>query len=433
MVLKNHLISNILLVGGIALLVKIISFFKESIVASLFGLSELLDTYYIAVLIPTFVQNVFLGAFKNMFIPNYVIELSTTKQKGSFQSFTFLSITVLVVILALLAFIFVHFFLENVFPNHDEAFYQLIRNQFYIVIPCLFFWGYSGFLSGLLEIKNKFFASSMSQFLGPVTIILCLTLFRSVFGDLVLAWSLTISSFTGFTYLLIMSLVQKTLQFNSIKINKNIALMLKQYPPKVTSSLLTGINPFVDKFFAAQLVVGSISAIAYGTKIPAFTVAILILAIGNVLLPHFSKIINQDLEKAFNLLFKTLKIVFSFGVGAALITIIFSNDIIRILFERNEFSPENTLVVAKIQRIALVYVPFYLCTLICVKFLTAFNKNKFMAWTSLWNLILNLTLNFILVKYYAVYGLVLSTTIVYITASIIYVTYTYKLYRKHFV
>jgi putative peptidoglycan lipid II flippase len=228
-----------------------------------------------------------------------------------------------------------------------------------------------------------------------------------------------------------MGLLQKVVVFSRPKINDNIKVMLRQYTPKVTSGLLTGINPFVDQFFAAQLIVGSISAINYGTKIPAFTVGILILAIGNVILPHFSKLIHEDLEKAYNQLFKILKTVLFGSILIIVLAIYLSDDIIRILFERNEFTKEDTFIVANIQRIALVYVPFYLCTLVCVNFLTAINKNRFMAWTSLWNLILNLIMNIILVKYLAVYGLVLSTTIVYILASVIYVGYTYNLYRKH--
>tara|TARA_R110002049_G_scaffold197763_1_gene367831 strand:- start:7584 stop:8936 length:1353 start_codon:yes stop_codon:yes gene_type:complete len=432
-VLRKPLVLNMLLVGGISLLVKLIGFYKETIVASYFGLSELLDTYYIAVLIPTFIQNVFIGALKNLFIPNYVTELKTTQQRGSFQSYTFIAITVLIISLTLSALVFTEFLLEYSFPGHNEKYYQLIRNQVYVALPCLFFWGYSGFLSGLLEIKDKFLKSSISQFFVPIVIILCLVFFRPQFGDMVLVAGLTLGSLVSFIYLLIVSIPEKTIEFGRIKINKNIKSMLNQYTPKVTSGLLTGINPFVDQFFAAQLVVGSISAIQYGTKIPAFTVGILILAIGNVLLPHFSKLITEDLERAYLQLFKILKIVFIGSLLISIFTIILSYDIVRILFERNEFDNDDTVIVSLIQKISLIYVPFYLCTLVCVNFLTAINRNKFMAWTSFWNLLLNIIMNIILVKYYAVYGLVWSTTIVYTISSFIYVGYTYKQFKRHLI
>ena len=154
------------------------------------------------------------------------------------------------------------------------------------------------------------------------------------------------------------------------------------------------------------------------------------LALGKVFLPYFSRAIVDNLKKAYHDLFKVLKIVFG---GSLIITVIFfiwSHEIIELLFERGKFTSADTLVVGNIQKIAFLYVPFFLCTLVCVKFLTAANKNKFMAWVSFWNLIINLIMNFILVKRYGLYGLVISTTIVYIISSIIYFTYTYHGYKK---
>lgn len=428
---KNPILRSMLMVGVISLFVKALGFYKETIVASSFGLSELLDTYYIAILIPTIIQTVFIGSLNNLFIPNYITELNTTNQRGSFQTYTLITISYIIIILTIIALVFSIFFLEIIFPGHNDSYYALVREQLYWVLPCLFIWGYTGFLNGLQEINNNYFASTISQIFLPIGIIICLVFFKDFFGNKVLVIGMLVGSIGGFLYTLTASLVNKIIFLGPLKRNDNMKTMIQQYPAKSISGLLTGINPFVDQFFAAQLVVGSIAALNYGIKIPAFVVGILILAVGNVLLPHFSRLINNDLNKAYLQLFKILKIIFLGSLILIVFTIVFSDDIIRILFERKEFTAEDTYVVSNIQKIALVYVPFYLCTLICVKFLTAINKNKFMAWTSFWNLILNLTMNYILIKYYGVYGLMLATTIVYILASFIYVGYTYKQFKMH--
>src|SRR5690606_871597 len=172
------------------------------------------------------------------------------------------------------------------------------------------------------------------------------------------------------------------------------------------------------------------AAMNYGEKIPSFFLGILILAIGNVMLPHFSELITENTKKAFLQLFKILKIVLIGSIVITIVVIILSNDIIRILFERNEFTADDTYVVSNIQKLILISLPFNLATLICVKFLTAFNKNAFMAWVSFLNLFLNLILNFILVQTLKVYGLILATTIVYFITFFIYTIYTYNLYKK---
>ena len=418
-------------VGALTLIVKGFAFYKETLIASMFGLSELLDTYFIAILIPSFVQNVFVGALKNLFIPNYLAELKNSGKKGEFQSISFLIITAMVLVLAIGLIIFTEFFLTDLYPDHDAKYYKSIRLQFYIILPSLIFWGYSSLLSGLLEINNKFSVSSFSPILSTLVMIVCLLFFQDIFGDMVLAVGILLGSLISFLYLLFYSIRQNEVILCKPRVNANIRMMIKQLPPKITSGFLTGINPFVDQFFAAQLAIGSISAINYGIKIPQFVVGILILALGNVLLPYFSRLIVEDLDKAYVHLFRILKINFGFTVIITLVTVLFSTEIISLLFERNEFTPEDTVLVSDIQRIVLLYVPFYLTTLVLVKFLTSINKNSFMAWTSLWNLVLNLILNIILIDKFGIYGLVLSTTIVYVISSLFYLGFTIKQYKKH--
>lgn len=206
--------------------------------------------------------------------------------------------------------------------------------------------------------------------------------------------------------------------------------MLKQLPPKISSGFLTGMNDFVDQYFAAQLVVGSIAAISYGVKIPSFLLSFSIIALGNVLLPYFSKKVAENVLETYKELFKILKIIFFSGLLITFLIYLFSYEIIEFLFEKKQFTSKDTLIVSKIQRIILIYIPFYLCGNVLVKFLTSINKNKFMAWQSFYKLFANIILNYILIKKYGLYGLAMSTTIVIILNTFIYLFYTYKQYEQ---
>jgi putative peptidoglycan lipid II flippase len=249
-------------------------------------------------------------------------------------------------------------------------------------------------------------------------------------GDMVLALGTLTGSIIGSIYLFIVSIKHKNLYIGKPIMNENIQIMLRQLPPKISSSFLTAMNNYIDQFFAAQLVIGSITALNYGIKLPSFTITIVMTALGNVLLPHFSKLATDDIKAAYKQLFRILKWVLSISIVLSIVAIFMSDWIIELLFERNEFTHENTLKVALIQKIILIHVPFYLCILILVKFLTSINKNHFMAWISLFNLLINFILNFIFVKYFDVYGLALSTTLVLIISSGFYFGYTYKQYKK---
>lgn len=413
------------------MLVKGLGFYKESVVAANFGLSEVLDTFFIAFLVPGFILNVFIGAFKSVFIPNYIAELQTGNEVSSFQATGFFITFLISGLFTLIAFLFTDVYLENFFPGHTGEYYELIKSHFQFLMPCIIFWGLSSILSGLLNIADEFRLSTFSSIFVPLAIIVCVFLFRDVFGDMVLAVGTLIGSIASFIYLLGVCLWKKTIHLSMPKFgNTNARVMFAQVPAKVSSGFLTGMNGVVDQFFAAQLAAGSIAAINYGNKMPAFLNGILVVAITNVMLPHFSKMFLENKKRTFQQMFKIIKIVFLVGGICAIIGFFLSDFLVALFFQRNEFTAEDTDLVADIQQIFLIYIPFSIAALVVVNFLTSINKNTVMAYVSLGALVLNIVLDYILIQYYGILGIALCTTIVIIGKDTVLLYYTYKLSKS---
>ena len=99
---------------------------------------------------------------------------------------------------------------------------------------------------------------------------------------------------------------------------------------------------------------------------------------------------------------------------------------VELLFQRNEFTSEDSIIVSSIQKAFLAYLPFSISGMVIVNFLTSINKNAFMAYVALGALTLNIILDFILVKYYGVLGIAICTTIVVIIKNLIHFAYVYK-------
>ncbi|RED45339.1 putative peptidoglycan lipid II flippase [Winogradskyella eximia] len=428
--LRNPLIKSMVTVAVIGVVIKAIAFYKETIIAGSFGLGEALDTFMIAILVPTFIQSVFINSLKNIFIPNYITELKNEGNKGSFQSIIFIITIIISLISVLIAYFSIDIILELVYPGKEASYYILVKKQLNFVLPALFLWGMSSMLGGLLEVANRFLVSTLAELFSLLTMIFFLIFLIDDFGQMVLAYGTLAGSIVGFIYLLFFSIKFNDFEISKPVMNDNSRLMIKQLPPKISSSFLSAMNNYIDQFFVGSLVAGSISALRYGNSIPAFGVTIVIMAIGSVILPHFSRLVNEDLKSAYHQLFKTLKIILGAGLVVIAIGIFMSDWFVELWLERGEFTHQDTLKVSRIQQILLISVPFNLCTLIMVKFLTSINKNKFMAWVSLVNLAINIILNIILMKYYEVYGLVMSTTIVLMLGSVFYFSYTYKQYKK---
>ena len=428
---QNQVIRNILTVGAATLLVKFIGFYKESVVAANFGLSEILDTFFIASLVPGFIDTVFLGAFKNVFIPSYVAELRTTNSISSFQSTGFLVTGIVSVFFMLVAFIFTDVYLENFFAGHTQQYYSLIKIQFHYLLPCIVIWGFSSLLSGLLNVSGEYKYSSFGSVFVPIAIITCLFLYRDDLGNLVLAVGTLLGSILCFLYYLTLCLSKKVLTLSKPDLkSSNARIMFAQLPAKISSGFLTGMNGVVDQYFAAQLVLGSIAAMNYGKKMPAFLIGLLTIAITNVLLPYFSKLVLNNREKSFKMVFKMMKITFLGGAIFAVLGIIFTDFFVEFFFQRKEFTAKDTDIVSNIQKIFLLYIPFTIAGMINVNFLTSINKNSFMAYVSFGALVLNIILDYVLIQYYGILGIAICTTVVVILKNIVMFYFTYNESKK---
>ncbi|WP_313786483.1 murein biosynthesis integral membrane protein MurJ [[Muricauda] lutisoli] len=424
--LKNKVIGNILIVGSVTLFIKGLGFYKETLVASNFGLSMILDTFFIAFLIPGFIQNVFLQSFNTVFIPNYISETKSENNNiGSFQAMGFVTSILAATLFSLVAILGTDIYLEAFFPGKEDFYYDLVKSQFYIILPSLYFWGLSSILASLLNINNEFAYSSFRGVFIAITTIVALLFFRETLGDMLLAISTLIGSFFGFIYLLIICLRKNIIKLSSPDFrSRNAIIMFKQIPAKITSSTFAGLHGVVDQFFAAQLAIGSIAALNYALKIPAFAIGILVIAMNNVLLPYFSKSVLENREKAFEQLFKILKIIFAISTVIAVAGILTSDFFVSLFFERNEFTSEDSILVSGLQKIILIYIPFKISGMLLVNFLTSINKNSYMAIVSFVSIVLNVILNFILVKPYGVFGIAIATTVVVILRNLILFYFT---------
>src|SRR5690606_24741658 len=162
--------------------------------------------------------------------------------------------------------------------------------------------------------------------------------FKDVFQEKVLAVGMLIGAILEFLFLAIVAKSKDIIQISKPDFKtEGTKLMFRQLPAKISSGFLTGLIPVTDQFFAAQLIVGSIAALNYSLKIPAFFTAIVVLALSRVLLPHFSKLIVENKEEASKQLNRILKFVFISLIFVIVPIILFSDSIIQLIFERNEF------------------------------------------------------------------------------------------------
>lgn len=190
--LGHAFIRNVLTVGLVTLGIRGIGFYKELIIAENYGLSILLDTFLIAILVPGFISTVFISSYNNVFIPNYVLELKVNGNIKAFQTTSFLITFSIGVFFTVTAYLLTDVFLENLYPNHSIEYYSLIKIQLYYILPCIVIWSISSVLTGLLNIDGEYLYSSIGSLFMSISTIICVWLFKDVLGERTLAFGILI-------------------------------------------------------------------------------------------------------------------------------------------------------------------------------------------------------------------------------------------------
>jgi len=98
------------------------------------------------------------------------------------------------------------------------------------------------------------------------------------------------------------------------------------------------------------------------------------------------------------------------------VLIVFSKPLVQILFQRGAFNNSDTALVSRVQAFYAIQVPFYICGMLFVRFLSAVRRNDFLMYGSAISLILDVALNLLFMRIYGVSGIALSTSLVYVFA-----------------
>src|SRR5690606_3318254 len=92
--------------------------------------------------------------------------------------------------------------------------------------------------------------------------------------------------------------------------------------------------------------------------------------------------------------------------------------LVKVLFERGEFTSENAKSVVEVFRYGLLQVPFYVSGIILTRFLASNNKYKLIAITSVVFVIIKIPANYFLIRFFGVSGVTLSTSLMYLSSWI---------------
>jgi len=401
---------------------RIFGFIRDLLMASILGANIFSDIFFVAFKLPNLFRRIFAeGAFSQTFIPSF----SASKNKIIFATKIFISLFIVVIILSILVNIFSVEVTKLIAPGFDSK--TILMSAKYVAIefwylPLIFA---TTFLASLLQYKEHFATTAFSTLLLNISLIAALLLFQNRSKEELL-FVLSISVLIGGALQLIAHLIAikyfkllkiLTIGFRKILYYKNRAKedttrFLKNFFPAIWGNSTAQIMAFLDTWLASFLTAGSISYLYYGNRIFQLPLALFAIAMSTSIFPTVAKKINQnridDALREFKSAFWFLLILLG---AATIIGIIFSKEIIYILFERGEFTHKDTINTSFVLSMYLIgLIPFGISKLLSL-WLYSFHKQLVAAKIATYSLIVYSIFAILLIEPLKAAGLALAGSI----------------------
>ncbi len=419
--MKDNLVrkffSASILIVGISVFARIFGLLKEVVLADTFGLSVVLDTFYIGLMLPAFLITSITNPLSSSFIPRYnQLRAQNRNEAAFFFRKVFSSLLATLVLVAALFFLLHGFIFDGVgLEVATEVDLGLLSFVFSLYVV---FQGLSNYLLSVLENLRLFWFTSFGALLSSISIIVFVTVYSSVLS---LAQGLLSGTILFLLFQLLELRKKQDLKLSfELPFSRMDSTFLKEYGLLFLGSFMMGATFLVDQTMAASLGETSVSALNYGFRVVSLFTGTATLALGAVSLPFFSELyVEHKIAQIEVLLNRILLVVF---VGGFLLTVLswfYASDLVALLFERGKFTTSSTEAVSEVFVFYMFQLPFYVGGVVMVRLISVLQKNKSILVISAVNLCSNVVLNIVLMNYLGLKGIALSTSIVYFISFVL--------------
>lgn len=432
--INRQILGAAIVVAICTVLVKVVAFSKESIVAWKFGTNDFVDAFLIATVVPSFIVNVIAGSLNTALIPTYikVREQESPKASEELLSGTLLCSLVLLAITTLLIVATACFYFPWMTLGFNDEKMALTYKLFYVITPVVVLSGIITLLSAVLNAEERFGLTALSPIITPAVTIIFFLLFGQSLGIFALAIGLIVGAILEMILLwVVLHRRGFVLRPKWFGFSPPLRQVVKQYSPAMTGALLMCSSILVDQSMAAMLAPGSVAALNYASRVSSFPLMLGATAISTAVTPYLSKMVAlSDWQGVNHTLRSYLKLIFLITVPFTGLLVLLSEPIVQLLFQRGAFTAQETHLVAQILSAYALQIPFYIAGIFVVKLLTSLCLNHILMWVSVYNLLINIGLDYLFMQWLGIQGIALSTSCVYLFAFLYVLFFANKHLKK---
>src|SRR5215216_272771 len=339
-------------VGGFTLLSRLVGFVRDVVLSAVLGSGAVADAFIVAFKLPNFFRRLFAeGAFSAAFVPLFSREL---QDHGRVEALAFARQAHAALLLVLVPFSIVlmlamPWVLTLLAPGlRDETPTFAMAVEFgRIAFPYLLFISLASLYGGVLNSIDRF------AHVAATPILLNLALIGAVLGltpllpnaGFAASIGVAIGGLLQWLWLLI-ACVRDDVGMKLVRPRwtARVARLVTLATPVAIGGGVQSISTMLDVVWASLLPVGTISALFYADRIAQLPLGVVGIAIGTALLPLLARQLRAgQAESAMANQNRAIEFGLLLSLPAAVALWLLSDPIIRVLFERGRFGPDDTV------------------------------------------------------------------------------------------
>lgn len=407
--------GDILKLMSFTMITKPIGLVTQVLIARAFGAGVQLDAYNFALYPIQFLARTTGRILSSVAIPQIIIfrRDHTPKEVSAYQNAIILAFFIPLTVL-MFAFLLSGNLFVDVVGAQLPAETKVWATRFlrFLAIPGLLL-GIVGIHSAVLNLNKHYRVPGLMMPLNAAIMLVCILALNRYIGIWSLPAGFAISRLVQVPWIMYVAFRTGSFRLDRPRIPKGTLSTLWSLSWKVvvTQALLM-INGFVDRWFATGLEVGSISSISYSMTLINFGEQIFTLSLIVVMFTRMSEYFaNDDFVECNRYIRTNLTKVSNLVVPGSLCLFIVSPEIVRVLFQRGAFNPEDAVRTSGALGMYMLGLPALVLNGVVTKIFQSLQRLSAKTILAGQYLLTNVIGNMILVKSLAVMGLAISSSV----------------------
>ncbi|PKM89709.1 MAG: murein biosynthesis integral membrane protein MurJ [Firmicutes bacterium HGW-Firmicutes-12] len=392
---------------------RILGYVRDMVIYARFGQNSFTDAYNAAFSIPDFLYYLLVGgALSSAFIPVFSSFIATKKEEeGWLVASTIFNIIIILMLFGIaVGFVFAPNLIYILVPGFAPENLELTVTMTRIMFLQTFFMALNGISMGILNSYHHFFAPALGAVvynLGIIVVGLILSPYIGIMGFAVGVVSGAILNFCvqlpallklGLRYRFVIDLKHPGVQ-------KIGTLVL----PVLIGLSVTHFNLFVNQNLGSTLPEGMISALRAAQRIMQLPIGVFAIAIAVAVFPtltgHAAREERAEFKKTMSLGVRTIIFI---TLPSAIGLIALRTPVVRLLFQQGLFTPEDTQATAFALFFYCIGLFAYSAIQLLNRVFYSIQDTKTPVAVGIFTILINIALNFLLIKYLAHGGLALA-------------------------